>query len=161
MKYCTKCGAQIHDEAVVCTSCGAPVASRKPKAASVLKKAQDVKSAKTMAIVSLIVAGVYAGYGMFTVMMALLPLGLFGVLLSIFFGFIEFGIFVAALIVNIISILKVTKVVKEISVLPECEEKTKLEREMNTAKLLAYIGLAATCICVTFIGFIELILLLI
>lgn len=31
MKFCQSCGAQIHDQAVICTNCGSPVAQEKPK----------------------------------------------------------------------------------------------------------------------------------
>ncbi len=37
MKYCTKCGAQIHDEAVVCIHCGNSM-SKPPQAPKVASK---------------------------------------------------------------------------------------------------------------------------
>ena len=161
MKFCTKCGAQIHEEAAICTSCGAPVGSRKPKASTVINKNNDVKSATTMAIIALVAAGVLVAYGMFTVMTSILIVGFLGALISLFLGFIKFGIGVVAIIISIIAVIKVTKTAKSVAALPECADKTDLERKMNTAKTLAYIAFAAIVLGIFFLGFIEILFLII
>lgn len=61
MKYCTKCGAQLFDEAVICVRCGCPTAP--------IQTAQDMSSvqggssiSKTIAFVLMIISTVVSGF---------------------------------------------------------------------------------------------------
>ena len=66
MKYCTKCGAHIHDEAIICTSCGCTTGSSKntssPISRDVQNAAQDAglkAAAKVLMIFNTIWYGKY------------------------------------------------------------------------------------------------------
>ena len=52
MKYCAKCGAQMVDEAVVCTNCGCAAAANQPAKSSDLSTA-----AKVFMIIGTVVMG--------------------------------------------------------------------------------------------------------
>lgn len=55
MKYCTKCGHELVDEAVICTNCGCAVQGNKTEEnASSLQKA-----AKILMIIATVVSGLY------------------------------------------------------------------------------------------------------
>ncbi|MBR0235728.1 MAG: zinc-ribbon domain-containing protein [Clostridia bacterium] len=45
MKYCTKCGAELMDEAVVCPKCGCAVESSKPAPAQTERKMTGLQTA--------------------------------------------------------------------------------------------------------------------
>lgn len=54
MKYCSKCGAQIVDEAVICVNCGCEVENKTNATTSGLKTA-----AKVFMILGTIIMGIY------------------------------------------------------------------------------------------------------
>lgn len=57
MKYCTKCGAQIHDDAVVCVSCGCPTTPT----ATTENVAPKTSGLKTAAMILMIVGTIING----------------------------------------------------------------------------------------------------
>ncbi len=54
MKYCTKCGAELHDEAVVCPKCGCPTADYKARSA---KRDEMSLAIKIFMIIGCVVSG--------------------------------------------------------------------------------------------------------
>ncbi len=58
MKFCTKCGAQIHDEAVVCVNCGCPVTSSSAAKKQSSNEGFDV-AIKVLLILGTVVQGLY------------------------------------------------------------------------------------------------------
>ena len=58
MKYCSKCGASLNDEAVVCPSCGCLVDSN----TRVVKETKESSTIKTIAFVFMIVATISSGW---------------------------------------------------------------------------------------------------
>ncbi len=62
MKYCTHCGKQVKDEAVVCTECGCPIESAKPKKSTAKKGSSFDNDAllKLVPIFGLVLMGIGA-----------------------------------------------------------------------------------------------------
>lgn len=58
MKYCSKCGQQIHDEAVVCVHCGCPVGQMIQRQC---EDAQNKSTMKTIAKILMIVSTAITG----------------------------------------------------------------------------------------------------
>lgn len=56
MKYCTKCGAELYDEAVVCPTCGCPTDGYKARSTE-----SDSKS--TIIKIFMIIGCVFSGFG--------------------------------------------------------------------------------------------------
>ena len=59
MKYCSKCGKEIHEEAVVCIHCGCSVESAKKESteSKILEKYKsDVNSAYIFSIIGLVLS---------------------------------------------------------------------------------------------------------
>ena len=61
MKYCSKCGSQIEDEAVVCVNCGCPVGSQPGREASTAPVGQlkTNRSLLKLILLSIITLGIY------------------------------------------------------------------------------------------------------
>ncbi len=61
MKYCSKCGSQIEDEAVVCVNCGCPVGNQPRRAASTAPVGQlkTNRSLLKLILLSIITLGIY------------------------------------------------------------------------------------------------------
>ena len=74
MKYCTKCGTQIHDEAVVCTNCGCATGYYQAKS---LPSGSQNEGLKTATKVLMIVGTVFTSlYGFFIPLAWCLPMTL-------------------------------------------------------------------------------------
>ena len=58
MKYCSKCGASLNDDAVVCPSCGCLVDS----SARIVKETKESSTIKTIAFVFMIIATISSGW---------------------------------------------------------------------------------------------------
>ncbi len=162
MKYCTKCGAQIHDEAVVCVNCGAPVASAtKPKVKGLGSLDKNVTQARTIAIVGMALAAAYFIEGIASVIVALFPMPFIGILVFIFLSLIEFALMVSSVVVNIVSLVKINPLSKTLSKVPECPEKKEIASKLNLAKVFSYIGIGVTAgsvLLLTILNFFELLL---
>ena len=92
MKYCSKCGAEIHDEAVICPKCGCAVQGM---------NAQIVPGKRnTMAIVGFILS--------FFVNIAGLILGILGLNQSKKMNGDGKGLSIAAIVISAVSIVAIT-----------------------------------------------------
>ncbi|MCI6216389.1 MAG: hypothetical protein MR659_04855 [Mollicutes bacterium] len=58
MKYCSKCGVSLNDDAVVCPSCGCLVDS----SSRIVKETKESSTIKTIAFVFMIVATISSGW---------------------------------------------------------------------------------------------------
>ena len=65
MKYCSKCGAELFDEAVICVKCGCPVSPQYAYAREPQKKAPKTSgfriASMVLLIVTLSIVALYAG----------------------------------------------------------------------------------------------------
>ncbi len=74
MKYCTKCGTQLYDEAVICTNCGCATGFNNARSLSSGSKNEGLKTA---AKVLMIVGTVFTSlYGFFIPLAWCLPMTL-------------------------------------------------------------------------------------
>ena len=64
MKYCSSCGSEIKDEAVICTKCGCAVNGKTLQGS----KSKNMSTMQTIALVFMIISCV--GYGMFLIPLA-------------------------------------------------------------------------------------------
>lgn len=58
MKYCSKCGASLNDDAVVCPNCGCLIDSN----AKIVKESKESSTLKTIAFVFMIVSTVSSAF---------------------------------------------------------------------------------------------------
>ena len=59
MKYCTKCGTQVHDEAEICMNCGCRVGGYKP-ATSPVGQLKTNRGLLKLILLSMVTFGIYA-----------------------------------------------------------------------------------------------------
>ena len=58
MKYCVKCGAEMHDDAVICTKCGCAIEHSENK----INKTKNVSGLQNAAFVFMIISTVILGF---------------------------------------------------------------------------------------------------
>ena len=147
MKYCTKCGAQMMDEAVICVTCGSPVneGMSKETASEYVKR---VKDAKTLSIVSISITGAYFLTALCIGVISYLLFSIFAALILLFSFFVDL-LFIAALIIfNSFAITKACGIVKDIEKLPDSKVKTELENDAKLARTLAIIGVVLAAVTI-------------
>lgn len=104
----------------------------------------QAKAIRKLSITALIIAGAYLLEGMFSVLFALIPIPILGFLISMVLSLIEFGLLIASVIFGIMALVRSCKQVKQLTALPDNEEKAEALGYVKLARTLSTIAVILT-----------------
>ena len=111
---------------------------------------ERIRSAKILAIVAVAAAGVYTVEGIFSVIFSLIPIPIFGFIISVVLTVVEFCLLVGTIVFICCAIVKASKLKKELCNVEDCEELKKAMADLRISMILSYvaIGITAVAFCV-------------
>ena len=98
------------------------------------------KSVRLLSIVAISLSGAYFLEGIFSVLFALIPIPILGLIISIVLSVVEFALLVTAVIFGILALTRSIALVKELSLLPLSTE------ALGCAKLARILSIISVCI---------------
>ena len=104
-----------------------------------LKK--NAENARLFGIIAMGAAGAYLVEGLLSVIIAAIPIPVIGVIISFLLGFLEVLLLAAFVTFTIIAFVKTGKVKKELSFVPDSEEKKPIASIVKNATLFCWIAL--------------------